>query len=331
MFAGQGITLMPWSGPSNCAKMVVMAGGGARGGGRADHVVKRVSVGAVLSVVVAGSGSGCSLADLSGLTAGSGSTSTSAGATTGSTGTGGGGEGAGPSVGSTGTTSASSVGGGGAGDGGAGSAGGGPGVGGAGAGGSAPCLPGQICELVDAFDADLDPAVWGHYGDCDRGVDAGRWAIDALVDDTGFCGEYTHTYYDVRGGTVTLAVPESTIGTIGAMTYLHLEEGEGLPLVALRHQGGRLETDAGGVLVDHGPYDADEHRWWSIREDGGEMVFLVRAAATDAGWIELRREAGVLDASAARVVIGIGTYQALAAPGRGVFDCLNVGPEDCPG
>lgn len=284
----------------------------------------------------------CSLADLSGLSVGTGAASTGAGgastaSTTGSSG--GGGEGATTAVTGTTTISASSSVGGGGGDGGAGggtggeagSGGLGGGDGGGGGGGSPePCRAGQICSFVETFDAELDPPAWGHFGSCDREVDGGRWAIDAFVDDTGFCGEYSLDYFDVRGSMLTIALPETTVGAIGAMTYVKLEEGEGLPAVAIRQHGGRMETESGLSVFDEGPYDVDEHRFWAIGEDAGEIVFLVRAVTPGADWVELRRVPSEVDASDLRVVIGIGTYEPLAAPGRGLFDCLNVDPDDCP-
>jgi hypothetical protein len=293
---------------------------------------------------------GCSLADLSALSAGAAgddaaATSTSAGGAPGVGSGPGGGDGGAPGTttgggaagvtgvgGGAATTGAGGDGGvGGTGAGGAGA--GGAGAGGAGAGGAggdaAPCLEGQACSVVATFDGEgLDAEVWGDFGDCTRGAEQGGYFIDGVADGTAFCGEYTRGSYDITGNGVSIDV-EPLGDDAGLVTFLVVEEGEGLPRVGIRKVDGTLEVERDGVMTNLGAFDPVAHRVWRIREADGEIVYEVRAAAAGAPWTELARETPPFDPTAVRLVFGVGTYLELPAPGRATFDCINVAPEEC--
>lgn len=268
--------------------------------------------------------SGCSLADLSGLSVGTGAgggdgtTSSEAGSTITASG----------AQGSTATTSGGDGGGGGSSSSDVSTGSGAS----SGTGGAPPCEPGQMCAVRDDFEDGTVDGVWAPFGDCTRSVDAGAVVIDAFDEPGHYCGYSTTDAYDLRGQSIHVAVDEVTSDQVGSQTYLAVSDPRDALSIAVSKSGMVLQVENGGeyftIQADH---DHERARFWRIAGEGDELVFSIRGAAVADVWEEVYRTSnGVPDLSEIRVTFGLGTFQTVVDAGRGVFDCVNVPPEECP-
>ncbi len=292
-----------------------------------------------VALMVFGSGVGCSLTDLDGLSVGSGSGGSAAestGALVGSSassgdpggngastaGPGGNGGGGGVGNGVTSSADATSTGGG------ATSAGGNGGAGEGGSqGGGAPCVEGQICNLVDGFEDGADE--WATFGICPTSDANGVLTVEAL--DTqqagSYCGFYSVDVFDFRGGSFTVAVNETTPETFGVQTYINVNNAAENGGVGLVKAGTALEI--GDRYITE--YDPVVQRFWRIADRDGDIVFSVHSADLSADWVEILVVTdSTLTPESVRVAVGVGTFASNTDPGQGVFDCVNVPLEECP-
>lgn len=173
-------------------------------------------------------------------------------------------------------------------------------------------------QLVDTFDDGGAGPNWSRY------LSAGCTAIESggsfnlAYEGTGdaYCGIDSLHWWDLRGSSVTLdagGVPG------GSDFYAYFQVGrpeDGDTRQEIERQGNLLDIEQQLDGVESGAlqlaYDAVAHRWWRIRESGGEVFF--ETAPDGATWTARSTIEAAFDLSMVEVEIGAGHD----APGPGV-------------
>lgn len=140
-----------------------------------------------------------------------------------------------------------------------------------------------------------------------------------------FCLAYTKAGYHLTCDSITVQVPEVTPPTVGVQTVIYLAASDNSHPVQLLLEGGGFELDAGAdIIPTPGAYDPTNDRWWRLAEHDGDLSFLT---SPDGMTWNVRGHGPVPrlfdDVS---IVLGAGTWEAVATPGEAHFHCYNTPP-----
>jgi len=141
------------------------------------------------------------------------------------------------------------------------------------------------------------------------------------------CGYLSATAFDLREGALFAEVLSVASSVPSHYTFLRAEVDSGTGLVIVFYGDELLlETEMDGASTTHltVPYSDVAHRWWQIRESGGDIFY--ETSPDGSNWNTELQLASPFDPSAVAVVVGAGA--AAIEPGGGVteVDNLNVPP-----
>jgi hypothetical protein len=187
--------------------------------------------------------------------------------------------------------------------------------------------------LVDDFADGLRGYEWGFSfdnGGATASEQGGRLVID--VADTGgnfYAGYATTLAYDLRGHAISVevvTVPNAATSAQGVMSLGHPKNDAGASIEVAGGMLNFIRTDTSGNGVSQGTlaFSATDHRYWRIREAGGQVFWETSPDRTT--WTLREQASAPIDFRYARVSLFGGTYEAAAVnPGEMVFDNLNTG------
>jgi hypothetical protein len=190
----------------------------------------------------------------------------------------------------------------------------------------------SLDSLADAFDDGVTSPAW--TPDSYTSAGATMMEDEGLVIDLSPELESEGIYisspvYDLRDGAISVHVAETTTKTGGAVTWLALH----------RYQQARKEVEVVqvGTLIElrvvtgdtrdtlaSTTYDAIDHAWWRLADDGGDLTWSVSDDGLD--WHDMRTFPNPLGAGPARVHLGASNFDGVAEPGRARFRQLNLPP-----
>jgi hypothetical protein len=195
--------------------------------------------------------------------------------------------------------------------------------------------PGPACpsaSLIDAFDSSSEDSLWrrsSFSGDCVRSYEQSSIVFSFPDTATGACTLRSSSLFDLRGSAASVRVlelPTPGIDTTEGHMGVQTPEGAGISVAADGSWLGVYRTEVGGVrTLEHSePYDPINHRYWRIRESGGQVRAEVSADGSDFTTIDSR--ALWFDASRVEVSVGGETSANPGGLGRYRFDDLNILP-----
>lgn len=158
---------------------------------------------------------------------------------------------------------------------------------------------------------------WSRYLDAEcTAVEAGgTFTLSFTGAGAAYCGLTSTHRFDLRDSSVTLDAGGAP-GATGFYAYFQVGFSEGNTRHEIERQGNRLDieqhvdgVESGAVNIE---YDATAHRWWRIRESGGDVFF--ETAPDGADWTVRSTVKAGFDQTAVQVEIGAGHD----APGPGV-------------
>ena len=144
-------------------------------------------------------------------------------------------------------------------------------VGGNGGGGMTPTV--SACLPADGFEGEDFHPMWSAYGDSTAMGEATFTLAADSVDYHGINSTQTH---DVRGCAVwlrTVTLPNAGATADAFLQYVLDQDNYVGVVLVLGLIEFRVETDASEVVVFSDTFDPVEHRWWRLREDGGNVFF----------------------------------------------------------
>jgi hypothetical protein len=198
-----------------------------------------------------------------------------------------------------------------------------------------PCSPGNIDQLADDFaDDDLNDALWWSYDASGTSLtEVGGEIVldyaDGSSANNAYAGLYSQQNYDLRGCALSIEVREMMTATTNGEFYFVATrpDSNGDDQLLFYFYDGQMwfSVREGGVKTEASVgYDAVEHRFWRIREQGGTVhletssdgvSFDVQHSETTPGFV-----------NSVQVVAEGGTWAPVAAPGVVRLDNLNVVP-----
>ncbi len=142
-----------------------------------------------------------------------------------------------------------------------------------------------------------------------------------------YAGYYSPVLYDLRSSSASIEVQQLLPAAGDPYTYLDLKHHwQNNDKVFLSAGSGTLYVGqvVGGAqtILATVPYDAWQHRWWRIREHGGNLFF--ETSPDGCGWSTLVSTPNPIPVHQVAVGFGAGTDQAQDDPGPAVFDNYNV-------
>jgi len=186
---------------------------------------------------------------------------------------------------------------------------------------------GELDDLADSFTGNTPGTVWAAafaQGDAIYEVRGGRAAVEIPAGDDGAAGLATDCRYDLTGKEVYLDVQTSE--DPGSFEVFLTLRYQGNDEVSLMYDGGRLVgvTRAGTSLATSASsFDPDAHRWWSVGEWDGSVVF---AASSDGeAWKVLFQHDAPTWIDDVTVSFGARASEPLGGVGRAEFDDVNGG------
>jgi hypothetical protein len=195
--------------------------------------------------------------------------------------------------------------------------------------------PGPTCpvaSLVDDFDSSSEASLWRRStfsGECVRSYEQGALVVSFPGTATGECTLRSSTLFDFRGSAASVLVlelPTPGINTTEGHLGVQTPEGAGISIAADGSYLGVYRAEVGSepsleVALD---YDPINHRYWRIRESGGQVRAEVSADGSDFTTIDSR--ALWFDASRVEVSVGGETTANPGGLGRFRFDDFNILP-----
>jgi hypothetical protein len=145
--------------------------------------------------------------------------------------------------------------------------------------------------------------------------------------------EYISSYsYDLTGSSVIVEVPTAPTKADGAVSWLRAvtdetnESGYEIGVDEGTLQFVRVNSDGSGATEVTTTFDPVAHRWWRIREAGGQIVY--ETAPDGKTWTMHDSEPVSYPVTAMRTHLGVSVYdQAATAPGHVDFAHLNIPPQ----
>lgn len=138
---------------------------------------------------------------------------------------------------------------------------------------------------------------------------------------------YAVRFLDLRGGEASVKVVEVTSSTTSAELFLMIDDD--VTSLHFGYKQGSLVLRVWDLALTPSrrdeilvPYDAAEHRYFRIRNEGADTVWETSPDGT--AWTERRRLAVAFDWADARVRLSAGTFEPVAEPGIARFDDARV-------
>ncbi len=190
--------------------------------------------------------------------------------------------------------------------------------------------------LLDTFsdnfnDNSTDVAKWPNNfnGAGNTMTETGQQVVLALGGTSGSYSAYYNgtTTYDLTGSyAVIKAVTVSPDAATNAQNFIKLEK-DATNYLAMGKQAGNLYMQRQVAGVDSTTtltYDTTNHKWWRIRESGGNILW--DTSPDGITWTNRRSLANPFVITAMKMQIGAGTFAAQASPGTFTFDEFNTLP-----
>jgi hypothetical protein len=206
---------------------------------------------------------------------------------------------------------------------------GGGGVAGGGGAPPLPCSPGNTDTLVDDFEDGMLGAPWGPWSDGDVSVEenGGELRFGLGINSYHYGGVFSLERYNLQECAITVELTRApNPGANTAEGYLVARSNDNRLMINV--YGSRLYVDVrvNGTISESEDivFDHTIHRWWRIRETGGN-VFLETSADGLVWNVNLTRQS---PGFVTNIEIGMlaGTWQPQGSPGRVEFDSFNVPP-----
>jgi hypothetical protein len=183
----------------------------------------------------------------------------------------------------------------------------------------------KTAALVDTFATQIDPAVWGSYGEASW--ESGRLRCNST---TSYAGVYSLTSYDLHESSYTVQVVappaaasrETSVTLTGAggngATFAVINSPR--QLLMRRKQSGNTDSTV--------TYDPAAHAWLRLRLTGTTLYF--DASPNGVTWTNLNALSMTADLSACEIEMSVGQWAAESDVQPGYFDNVNNPPAGWP-
>jgi hypothetical protein len=150
-----------------------------------------------------------------------------------------------------------------------------------------------------------------------------------------YCFAGTNQSYHLTCDSITVRIPQVGTQEHGVQTFIYVDgvnnpdrlniilEDTGFVMYASQPDGGML-----GMIQVSAPYEPTPDLWWRVRETGGNVYFETSPDGTT--WTVQGQGPDPIPLDDVTVLLGAGTYEAIANPGAAKFQCYNVPAASCP-
>jgi hypothetical protein len=186
----------------------------------------------------------------------------------------------------------------------------------------------KTSSLTDNFNDGVRARAWARFykdSTCSLDETGGDLVITLSDGQTGYCGYYSASAYDLTGAASVIEVPQMLNGATEAQAFFALESSEGNSLDILASEGTlyfRYSVNDNDVTLATVLYSPVEHAWWRLRESAGTTYWETSPDATS--WTVRAHIENPIELTALAVEMGAGAYQPEAMVGAVHFDHLNL-------